>query len=254
MQAEIDELREKNEILKKERRSLKQANTRMKKQKENLKKTKKETKGALQMKYKVTEKAAQKLQEKNEQYKVQLEEKDRQLEEQNQQLEEQKQQMEADEEDYKKLSDQNLGLMKHIAVSSRVDNRMSDETILEAMGYTYTAISDCFYGVIRRKSRGQPISEHLESKPATYSRVIDVNLADWQDDLNTYVPDHRDNTNKDKLHLCIATVGWVLTTVVKKEWVFGYPCTDQIEAATSCWNHLPREYRLTVHLKSRIIS
>ena len=244
MQAEINELREKTETLKKEKSSLKRANTRMQKQKESLKKTKKETKGALKMKCKVTEKAAQKLQEQNEQYKIQLEERDNRIEEQDQQLEEQKQQMEQDDEDYKKLSDQNLELMGHIAVSSRMDNQKSDETILDAMGYTYTAISDCFYGVLRRQARGQLTGQHSTSEPTTYSGDIDVNLAAWQEDLNIYVPNHKDNTNQDKLQLCIATVGWVLTTVVKKEWVFGYPCTEQIEAATSCWNRLPRKYKL----------
>jgi len=235
MQAEIDELKEKNETLKKEKRTLKQANTRMKKQKESLKKTKKETKGALQMKCKVTEKAAQKLQKENEEYKVLLEEKE--------------QQMAHDEERYRKLAKQNLLFKQDIVESSRVDYQLSDETILDAIGYAYAAIWDCFWGIIRKKDRGQSTSQNFESRSTPYSGVIDVSLAQWQEDLDTYVPNHRDNTNKDKLHLCIATVGRVLTAVVNAELVFGSPCTDQIEAATACWRQMPGKYTLTA--KSR---
>jgi hypothetical protein len=34
-------------------------------------------------------------------------------------------------------------------------------------------------------------------------------------------------------------VAWILVVAVKQEMVFGCPLTDQIEAATQCWDKLP---------------
>ncbi|CAD0107711.1 unnamed protein product, partial [Aureobasidium uvarum] len=109
------------------------------------------------------------------------------------------------------------------------------------MSCAYTAIHDCFYGVLRRKDIKQRAARDSVSRPTTYSGDIDVTLAEWQEDLEAYLPDLRDNTTKDKLHLCIATVAWILVVAVNRELVFGSPYTEQIEAATICWEKMPGE-------------
>jgi predicted nucleic acid-binding Zn-ribbon protein len=255
MQATINELREEIETLKKEKKSLKTANARIKKQKDGIKKSKKETKGALQMKCKVTEKAAQKLQKDIEDYMAQLETKDQQLQEQNQQLEEQDKRynalLEEDDEDRAKLVDLNEKLMRQVAGSSRMDYQVRDEALRDAMDSTYMAIHDCFYNLLRKKGPSHATSQHLEPYPINFSADIDVSLAEWQEDLDTYVPGHKDNNKKDKLYLCIATVGRVLVAAVKAEMVFGYPCTDQIEAATICWKQMPGKDTLSAISRRR---
>lgn len=59
--------------------------------------------------------------------------------------------------------------------------------------------------------------------------------------ISDFVPSFKDNTNNDRLHVCIAAVADVLTDVVNDDWVFGIHTTGLGEASMRMWGLLPSE-------------
>ncbi|KAG9650180.1 hypothetical protein KCU64_g9158, partial [Aureobasidium melanogenum] len=235
LQAEVLSLRDEIRSLNKETARLKRANTNPKRQKDTFKESKQATKGSQQRKYKSTETTARRLQKENQHYKQLLQEKDQELEEKEQQMEER--------------DEDNMKLKQKVAASSRLDNQITDETFRETMSYAYTTVHDCFYGVFRRRDFSESAGQNLESRQTDCSGDVDVKLSEWQDDLNAYLPDHKDNPSEDKLHLCIATVGYILVAAVNTKNVFGSPFTDQIEAATTFWRNIPEPQTIKTRKK-----
>ncbi|KAG9723555.1 hypothetical protein KCU73_g13676, partial [Aureobasidium melanogenum] len=188
LQAEMRELRTANENLKREVSALKREvsalkrevsalkghNTRLKQQNALAESSEQEARNAERKQYRLTESLTKKLNKAKEQYEQNLDEEARNHDEE----------LEAEQKKRKVLSDQNVKLKQKIAASSRLDNQITDETFRETMGCAFTAIHDCFYGVTRRQNSN-----------------IDIRLAGWQEELDTYLPDHKENTWKDTLHL-----------------------------------------------------
>lgn len=234
LQAEVLRLKEEITSLKKERAKLKRAEGNLAKVRNELKEFKNTTKGSQHKKYKSAETTAKRLQKENQNYKQLLQEKDQELDEKDQELEEKDQQMEERDED-------NMKLKRKVAASSRLDNQITDETFREAMSYAYTTVHDCFFSVLRRRDFSESASQSLESRQTHYSRDVDVKLPEWQEDLHAYLPDYKDSPSENILHLCIATVGYILAAAVNTKNVFGSPFTDHIEAATVFWRYIPGE-------------
>ncbi|KAH0016071.1 hypothetical protein KCU78_g7978, partial [Aureobasidium melanogenum] len=229
LQAEVLALREEVKVLKSKNATLRRANTRSKNHKAKIKKTKQETKSLMQKMSRSTGVAAKKLQRENEKYKLLLKEKDQELEEKDQQY---NTLLEEDDEERKDLSDQYVRLKQRVAASSRLDNQITDDTFHEAMSCAFVAIKDCFYGVLRKQKFN-----------------VSDKLAYWQEDLDTYLPNHKDNTKEEKVNLCILAVSLFLVEVVNSQMVFGWPHNKQIKAATRCYEQIPEPEDLEARKK-----
>ena len=236
LQAEVLKLREENKDLKSKNAVFRRASTRSKNHKAKVKKSKQETKAMLQKFSKSTKVAAEKLLKENQKYKHLLEQKDQELEERDHEY---NALLEEDDQERKDLSDQNVRLKQRVAASSRLDNQIRDETFHEAMSCAFVAIRDCFYNVVRRQ--GFSKSCGLASKSGLTIQFPDITakLAYWQDELNMYLPDHKDNTKEEKINLCILAVSLFLVEVVNSQMVFGWPDDERIKAATQCYEEMP---------------
>ncbi|KEQ67729.1 uncharacterized protein M437DRAFT_62106 [Aureobasidium melanogenum CBS 110374] len=220
LQAEVLALKEENKVLKKDNAVLKRVNTRSKNHKAKISKSKQGTKVLWQQKKsRTTNAAAKKLLKENEKYKLLIEEKDQQLEEKDQQY---NALLEEDDEERRDLSDQNLKFKQEVASSSRLDNQISDETFHEVMSCAFVAIKECFYNVLRKQGF------NVVPSPAY-----------WQEYLDKYLPDNKDNTKEVKMNLCILAVSLVLVDVVNSEMVFGWPHNKLVRAATKCYQKIP---------------
>lgn len=232
LQAELRDLRSAYESLRIENSALRGHNTRLKQQKETAESSAQEARDAERKQHRLAESLTKKLKKVKEQYQQELDEEIRNRDEE----------LEAEQEKCKVLFDQNVKLKQKVAASSRLDNQITDETFRETMGCAFVAIHDCFWGVTRRQNFSKSDSRDPIPTPLTCWGDIDTRLAEWQEELNIFLPDHKQNTREDRLHLCIATVAWVLVNTVNTEMVFGYPSDERIEAATTCWEKMPGEY------------
>lgn len=229
------DLRDANERLKREITALKRHNTRLKNQKKTVEGSEQEARDSLRKAQRSAETRDKKFSKAQEQIqRLRDKECDR--------CETYEALLIAEEKKSEELFDQNVRLKQKIAASSMLDNQITDETFRETMSYAYVAIYDCFHGVLRRQDPNNLASRNLNSRQIACSGDIDVTLAEWYEELDMYLPDHRNNTKMDKLHLCIATVAWILAAAVNTGLVFGSPYTERIEAATMCWKTMPGEW------------
>lgn len=232
LRAELRDLRSAYETLRRENSTLRGHITRLKNQRETTESFVQEARDAEQKQHRLADSLTKKLEKLKEQYQQELDDEIRNHDEE----------LEVEQEKCKILFDQNAKLKQKVAASSRFDNQITDETFRETMGCAFVAIHDCFWGVTRRQNFSESNSRKSIPTSLTCWGDIDTRLAEWQEELNIFLPDHKQNTREDRLHLCIATVAWVLVNTVNTEMVFGYPSTERIEAATTCWEKLPGKY------------
>lgn len=152
MRAEVQLMKEHQEILQKDNTRLQRSNTRLKNQKA---KTQEENATAEnsasktqdeldKLKKAVTARAQERLQEK-EQYEIAL----------NSQRNTYEAMLREEGERYEELLRQTMKLKQNVAASSRLDNQIGDERFRETMGCAFVAIKDCFWSIARKGRFGK---------------------------------------------------------------------------------------------------
>ncbi|THY00818.1 hypothetical protein D6D03_06230 [Aureobasidium pullulans] len=236
LQIENQRLRDGIENLEKGNTALKRNNTRLKNQKDDLLQAKTEaenkgqkTKALLDRQRELRNEKAQKQKKEKLRHHIMLEE----------QAKNHEAILEEEDIKNKELFSQMTKLKQNIAASSRLDNQITDERFRETMSYTFVAIKDCFW-VILRKS---PFSKWLYSFRGSWltpsTTDIEVKLAEYREDLDKLLPNHQYNTKEDRLHVCISIVASLLVEIINFGSVFGWPFNDRLEAATRLWHLMP---------------
>ncbi|THY37953.1 hypothetical protein D6C98_10545, partial [Aureobasidium pullulans] len=208
-------LRRHNTRLKNEKGKILQEKAEILQEKTDIEIKEQNTRRLLNRQYELRDEKAQKWEKEKLRHRIMFEEQDKKHEAD----------LQEEDETRKELLDQMTKLKQGIASSSRLDGQIADETFRETMSCTFVAIKDCFWGILRKK----PFS-------------INVKLAECHENLDKYVPDHRDNTKDDRLQLCISTVAGVLVDIVSWDTVFGWPHNERLEAATKFWKHMPEPH------------
>ncbi|THX23850.1 hypothetical protein D6D10_10241 [Aureobasidium pullulans] len=221
LQIENQRLRDGIENLEKGNTALKRNNTRLKNQKDDLLQAKTEaenkgqkTKALLDRQRELRNEKAQKQKKEKLRHHIMLEE----------QAKNHEAILEEEDIKTKELFSQMTKLKQNIAASSssRLDNQITDERFRETMSYTFVAIKDCFWVILRK---------------SPYN--IEVKLAEYREDLDKLLPNHQDNTKEDRLHVCISIVASLLVEIINFGSVFGWPFNDRLEAATRLWHLMP---------------
>ncbi|THW40234.1 hypothetical protein D6D21_06940 [Aureobasidium pullulans] len=117
----------------------------------------------------------------------------------------------------------NFEVKQSIAASTRLDKQLGDEAFRKAMDQIYERLRDCFM-VIRRR---EPFDVEITLSDDTLSEF-----------LSEHVPSWKDNSQDDKLYVCISLVSRTLTRFVNNRLVFGYPNNSPIQAAWWAWKTL----------------
>jgi hypothetical protein len=232
LQAEINELKEANQLLARENTTIKSRNTRLNNQKGDVEKSLQKTKDALETQFRMTETRTKKMKKAQEEIQLLL---DKPCD----QCEEYEKLLEAEEERYRELSDHAVKLKQKVAASSRLDNQVTDETFREAMSCAFVAIKDCFWGVLRKQNFSKSMSLGFVINLINSTPDITVKSTDLPKDLDKYLPGYKDNTKNDKIYFCILVMAVHLVDVVKAKKAFGWSEDKLIRAATRCYAKMP---------------